>query len=379
MTGLCRSSLVATLFVMAVAGGVVRCSAADTRSDVFTSGRDGYHTFRIPSLIVSPRGTLLAICEGRKSSRADHGDIDLVLRASGDGGRTWGPIALVYEEGGGQPITIGNPCPVVDRTNGTIWLPFCRNNDGVFVTSSDDDGQTWSPPRNITADVKRPDWGWYATGPGVGIQMQLGPHAGRLVIPCDHREMMDGKPVMFSHVFYSDDHGKSWRLGGSLDRHTDECQVAELADGQLLINMRNYWGRTGQRDDRAAMRAIARSGDGGTTWSALEFDPTLIEPVCQASLISLPDPRDPAARLLVFSNPASKKDRSHMTVRTSADGGRTWPASRLIDPGSAAYSCLAPLANGHVGLLYERDNYGRLEFVDLGPPTVDADRRSRGE
>src|SRR5262249_8854591 len=145
-------------------------------------------------------------------SRADHGDIDLVLRRSTDRGRTWEPMRLVYEEGGTRAVTIGNPCPVVDRETGTIWLTFCRDNDDVFVTSSTDDGRSWLPPRRITPAVTRPDWGWYATGPGVGIQLRDGPHRGRLVIPCDHGVMNSGRRVMSSHVVFSDDHGRTWTL-----------------------------------------------------------------------------------------------------------------------------------------------------------------------
>jgi sialidase-1 len=254
---------------------------------------------------------------------------------------------------------------VVDRSTGTIWLPFCRDNDEVLVTSSSDDGRTWTAPRNITSDVKPKGWGWYATGPGVGIQLQHGEHAGRLVIPCDHREKIDGKNVMFSHVFHSDDHGSTWQLGGLAERHTDECQLVELSDGTLLINMRNYWGRAdaGHRPERGGMRAIARSADGGATWSPLEFDATLVEPVCQASLIAIERPQSPDAKVLLFSNPATKNSRSHMTVRASFDEGRTWPVSKEVYPGSAAYSCLAQLPDGRIGLLYEKDAYHQIVFA----------------
>jgi sialidase-1 len=345
---------------------------------VFTSGTGGYHTYRIPSLLVTPKGTLLAFCEGRKTSASDDGDIDLLLRRSSDGGRTWGDLELVHEEGGTRPVTIGNPCPVVDRSTGTIWLAFCRNNTDVFVTSTTDDGRTWAAPRAITESVKEPTWGWYATGPGVGIQMKGGPHPGRLVIPCDHGETVAGRRVMSSHVIYSDDHGRSWRLGGTVDRHTDECQVVELPGGELLINMRNYWGRDGGRPERGNMRAVARSGDGGETWSAPEFDATLIEPICQASLIAVDAPDGADGPTLIFSNPASKEARRNMTVRVSRDGGKSWPVAIPVDPGPSAYSCMAALPDGGIGLLYERGKSARITFTVIPRGALDRGNQGAG-
>ena len=335
-------------------------------TDVFVSGAEGYHTFRIPALVVTNSGTLLALCEGRKDNRSDHGDIDLILKRSTDDGRTWSRPSIVYEEGGSQKVTIGNACPVVDQDTGTIWLPFCRDNDDVLITYSTDDGQTWAKPREITQDVKKPVWGWYATGPGVGIQLASGSHKGRLVIPCDHREPYKGKPAMFSHVFYSDDHGTSWKLGGTVAPHTDECQVVELADGRLMMNMRNYWGRSGGRADRDRMRATSLSSDGGITWSELKFDKTLIEPICQASFLRYTHSAAGDKSRLLFSNPASKTDRQRMTVRLSYDEGASWPVAKLLYAGSAAYSCLTILPDGQIGMLYERDSYGKITFVRYG-------------
>ena len=162
---------------------------------VFVSGEDGYDTYRIPAILVSPKGTLLAFCEGRRNSRGDTGDIDIVLKRSFDNGETWEPMQVVATDGAN---TSGNPCPVVDRDTGDIWLPFTWNFgedhegkiwDGtskgtrtVWVMKSADDGETWSEPVEITQTVKSADWTWYATGPGIGIQLQ----SGRLVIPCDH-------------------------------------------------------------------------------------------------------------------------------------------------------------------------------------------------
>jgi sialidase-1 len=165
-------------------------------------------------------------------------------------------------------------------------------------------------------------------------------------------------------VIYSDDHGRTWHLGGSVGPHTNECQVAELSDGSLLINCRNHWARSGSRPDLAFRRITARSPDAGQTWSAPQFAPTLIEPQCQASLIRYSWPDQTRSRLL-FSNPASKSGRQRMTVRLSHDEGKTWPESKLIHEGSSAYSSLAALPDGRVGLLYERDNYSKMTFASF--------------
>jgi len=339
---------------------------APKQTDLFISGTEGYHTFRIPALLVTKTGTLLAFCEARKTSPADHGDIDLVLKRSTDAGRTWSSLQLVYEQGGTDPITIGNPCPVLDRQTGRIWLLFCRNNTDVLATFSDADGLHWSEPRLITRSVKKPTWSWYATGPGIGIQLQTGPHKGRLIIPCDHREIYNGRPTKFSHVIYSDDHGKTWKLGGSVAPHTDECQLVELPDGRLLINMRNYWAVDGHQPDKAFMRAVAYSNDGGLTWTDLQFHPTLIEPVCQASFIRYSWPGPGSKGRLLFSNPADGTHRRALTVRLSYDQGRTWPIARLLHAGPAAYSSLAVLPNGDIACLYEagrKHPYQKIRFA----------------
>ncbi|MEX2174519.1 MAG: sialidase family protein [Pirellulaceae bacterium] len=332
-------------------------AAADlVETAVFTAGSEGYHTFRIPALVVTPQGTLLAICEGRKTGRGDHGDLDLVQKRSTDGGKTWGPLELIYEEGGDEKVTIGNPCPVVDRDTGVIWLPFNRDNDRVLMTSSSDDGKTWAKPQDITADVKDKTWNWYAAGPGNGIQLARGPHKGRLVIPCDHRvgeatqdDQQGWDSAGRSHVIYSDDHGKTWQRGGSTDFAMNECAVVELTDGTLMLNSRSYRGK--------ACRGISLSKDGGETWQPTTDDPALVESVCQASLIRHSQGN------LVFTNPAVPKGRDHMTVRLSEDDGKTWPHSRLVHEGSAAYSSLAELPGGELGLLYERDGYKQIAFA----------------
>jgi len=340
--------------------------------NVFRAGSEGYHTFRIPALITTKSGVVLAICEGRKTGRGDHGDVDLVQKRSTDGGRTWGAVELIHEEGGTAKVTIGNPCPAVDDETGVVWLPFTRDNDTVFVMSSSDDGRTWSKPREISAAVKKGDWNWYATGPGNGIQLKRGKHQGRLVIPCDHRvsghkdDKQSWQQSGRSHVIYSDDHGQSWQLGGVTDFGMNECAVVELTDGTLMLNSRSYRGK--------ACRGVSLSSDGGQSWQPTQDDPALVESVCEASLIRYAWPEAAANKpdLLVFANPAVPKGRSHVTVRLSEDDGHTWPKSRLVCEGSSAYSSLTVLPGGEIGLLYERDDYKTLTLTRFSPAWVSA-------
>jgi sialidase-1 len=331
--------------------------------DLFTSGSESYHTFRIPALIATATGTLLAFCEGRRSDRGDSGDIDILLRRSKDGGQTWSAIQKVWDDPGN---TCGNPCPVVDRDSGAISLLMTHNLgsdrereiiDGtsagtrsVWLARSEDDGCSWSTPEEITATSKKINWTWYATGPGAGIQLS----SGRLVVPCDHIEAITKK--YYSHVILSDDGGQSWRLGGTTpEDQVNECEVAELADGRLLLNMRNY-----NRQQHA--RAYAYSSDGGESWSHVQRHPDLIESICQASLRRIDTAQ---GAVLLFSNPASESARENMTVRLSRDGGQTWPSARVLHSGPAAYSCLCALPNERAACLYERGDQTPYEYLTL--------------
>lgn len=338
---------------------------APEQVEVFVSGTEGIPTYRIPSILASPKGTLLAFCEARRRGRGDSGDIDLVLRRSTDGGTTWSPLEIVWDDG---PNTCGNPCAVVDRTTGTIWLLVTHNlgedaeraiiagtsrgTRTVWAIRSDDDGLTWSRPVEITPSVKRPEWAWFATGPGVGIQTR----DGRLVVPCDAIEA--GGKRAFSLVILSDDGGRTWRAGGTVGETWNECQVVERSDGSLLLNMRNHGSRSRQR-------GIAVSRDGGRTWSEAAPDPVLVEPVCQASLIRYS--WEPSR--LLFSNPADPSRRARLTVRMSSDEGKTWSSGRVLQEGPAAYSCLVALPDGRVGCLYEAGRehpYEKIVFARFG-------------
>jgi sialidase-1 len=344
--------------------------------DVYTAGQDGYHTFRIPAIIRAKDGTLLAFAEGRKAGRGDAGDIDLLVKRSRDGGTTWSTPVVVWDDG---ENTAGNPCAVLDHDTGTVWLLSTHNlgadketeiinqrSQGtrtVWVFRSEDHGLTWSKPTEITETTKDPSWGWYATGPGVGIQLQKGAHAGRLVIPANHSfsdpkgDLRGGMYSHRTHVIYSDDHGETWRLGGVTEPKTNESQVVELAQpaGGLLLNMRSYFGRS--------RRTQSISSDGGLTWTTPADQPELVEPVCQASIIRLNFPENHRPGVLLFSNPADAKARVNLTVRSSTDDGQTWPGKLVLHAGPSAYSCLVPLDRDRAGCLYERGEKGPYEKI----------------
>ncbi len=343
-----------------------------TGRTVWVSGEASRHTYRIPALALTKTGDVLAFCEGRRGTRGDSGDIDLVMKRSRDGGRTFGPETVIWDDG---ENTCGNPCVVVDQRSGHISLLSTHNlgsdhesqiiagtSSGtrtVWLLTSTDHGVSWSTPREITASTKRANWTWYATGPGAGIQLQRGAHQGRLIIPCDHIEA--GTKKYFSHVIWSDDGGQHWQLGGRTPSdQVNECEVVELEDGRLLLNMRNY-----SPAERA--RQQATSNDGGATFRDQRFASALVEPICQASIRRLAWAAPSQAGILLFSNPASSKGRERMTLRASFDDGATWPWSALLDPGPSAYSCLLVCGDGAVLCLYEAGGYRRIVVQRIEP------------
>ena len=339
-------------------------------TDVFVAGDGGYHTLRIPSIIAARSGTLLAFAEARRSSAADAGDIDLVLRRSTDGGSTWSTLKVIGDNG---PNTFGNPCPVMDRATGTIWLLSTQNagtdrekdilagtsvgSRTVWVMKTTDEGVTWSAPAEITPSVKASGWTWYATGPGIGIQTT----SGGFVIPANHAE---AESVHRSHLILSDDGGQTWKLGASADAGTNESQVVELDNGNLMLNMRNH----PPRPDN--FRMVATSEDRGRTLSKAAPDAALVEPPAQASLLRLTTSKSHDRNRLLFSNPASTR-RERMTVRLSYDEGATWPVSRIVHEGPAAYSSLVVLPDNTIGVLFERGAASPYERITFARFTLD--------
>lgn len=347
---------------------------------VFANTIDGYPVFRIPAIVRANDGTLLAFCEGR-AGISDGGNIDLVLKRSTDNGLTWGPWILVQDEGGTAPITIGNPAPVVDRSTGHIHLLFCRENDTVFHTVSTDNGLTWAPRTEITANVKSAGWGWYATGPVHGIQLSRGNRAGRLVVPANHRIGAAGSDsgAFGSQILYSDDHGATWRMdavfeavNGAAPNETTLVELAPTAGGgsRVYINSRDYGSDPGNRSE-------AWSEDGGASYAGpFEGNPHFVTPVCQGSLLrySSIDDGDGVNRIL-FSSP-NGASRSNGAIWISTDEAATWSQPKTIRAGAFAYSDMVRTADDHLGVLFETgaatDQYQSINFIRANEAWLDA-------
>ncbi len=350
------------------------------QSVLWEKGTGDYNNYRIPSIIVTTKGTLLAFCEGREAG--DAGDIDLLLKRSEDNGKTWSDEQIVWDD---AQNTCGNPCPVVDEETRRIWLFLTWNlgedheGDIIHKTSSfprlpylcysDDDGKTWSEPVNMNESCRDTSWGWYATGPGIGIQIKNGPHKGRLVIPANHSyddpngNVRKGPYGYGAHVLYSDDHGKTWKMSEPIKPGCNESQVTELSDGTLEMNMRSY-------NDQNA-RAISFSKDGGKNWTEIEHDYQLVESRCQASILNYGLFNEKQMHL--FLNPAVPSGRNHLTLKASFNDCQSWSNDKLVFEGPAAYSCLTKLPDGKIGMFFEAGKesaYEKMVFVSFEPAQI---------
>jgi len=338
-----------------------------------TADQDDCHTYRIPGLATTNKGTLIAVYDNRYRGGGDlPGDIDVGMSRSTDGGVTWQPMRVIMDMGDDPKWRydgIGDPEVLVDKISGRIfvaatWSHGNRSWNGsgpgmkpaetgqFMLVHSDDDGRTWSKPRNITAQIKDPKWRFVLQGPGRGITMQ----DGTLVLAAQYRSAPDGphKGKPFSTLMTSKDRGETWQIGTGVKVDTTESQVVELADGTLMINC---------RDNRRGSRSIYTTRDLGKTW---QIHPTsrsaLIEPTCMASLLRFDHER--RGPLLVFSNPNTRSGRYDMTLKVSTDMGKTWPArwhTRYDQRPGAGYSCLTRVDAEHIGVVYE----GRRELYYL--------------
>lgn len=347
-------------FLLALAAGPPLAAARPPRffrTDLFHQGDDGVHTYRIPALIQTRRGTLLAVADARhESSRDLPARISLVLRRSRDLGRTWSPARTLraVPEGG-----VGDASLLLDRRTGRIWCFHAYGPPGIgFPTSrpgavtgpttlqvhaitSDDDGETWSAPRDLTPQLKDPAWqGMFATS---GTHFETSRH--RFLVPVVVR---DAAGTVSARNAYSDDAGRTWKTGPAIAPGTDESKAVELSGGTVLQNMRN-----------GPTRMIARSHDGGIAFDPATHDEALIDPSCNAGLARY---RRGGRDLLVFTN-AAARERRNLTVKLSPDGGRTWPRARVLHAGPAAYSTVVPLRDGTLAVLYECGESASIERI----------------
>lgn len=347
---------------------------------LLTSGKGGYHTYRIPAVVRTANGTVLFFCEGRKNTASDFGQVHLLLLSSRDRGQTWSAPQIVWKDDSEPNVTIGNPCPVLDSQTGTVWIAFTRDNQRVFVTNSADDGRTWSTPAEITKAVRPNDWKRYWTGPGHGLQLSKGPKAGRLIFPSYHIVDEGDRRVMRSHMIYSDDLGRSWQIGnstsigpsidpagvrlsaswvpGAYDWEGCECLAVERPDGRLYLTVRNQAGYKRKK-------AFALSDDGGESWTPLRLQDELPGATCQSSIIGVPGGAKGKGRILWSGIAASgpPKGRRDLTVFLSEDGGRLFSRSRVVHAGPAAYSDMTVLPDGSVLIFYEGGKTRRYDAL----------------
>src|ERR1700728_2498939 len=334
-------------------------------TNLWNAGVAGYQTYRIPGIVISKRGVVIAYTSARRTLElGDWSNIDIVLRRSVDGGRTWEPSRRIAGDSHG---TTDNPVAIVDRQSGVLHFLFQKNYARCYYMQSKDDGRTFTEPVDITEvfDKFRPEYDWHVIAPGVGHAIQL--KSGRLLVPVWLAIGAQEGPVARAHrpsavaTTYSDDHGKTWKRGDIIVNNSDETpnpsesMAVQLADGRVMMNIRN--------ESTLHRRLVSISPDGASHWSKPTFDDQLFEPVCAASIVRYsthpPDDRD----RILFSNPNSEgipgegahrfHARQVLTVRMSYDEGQTWPVKRVIDPGVTGYSDLAVAPDKTIYDIYE--------------------------
>lgn len=388
-----QRAILATAITLASA--ITAPAAGIEKIDLFEAGQGGYALYRIPGIVVTAKGTVLAYCEARRSDKGDWGPIDILMRRNEDGGRTWGPRQTIVHVEGDQPVnpvaaaqnldrpgdnTANNPVAIADMQTGAVHFLYCLEYMRCFHMRSDDEGATWSPPVEITATFEkfRPEYDWkvIATGPAHGIQLQRGAHKGRLVVPIWMSLGTGGhahRPSVTATI-HSDDGGKSWRRGDIAIpdappvRYPNETVAVELSDGRVMLNARS--------ESDAHRRIITTSPDGATGWSSPRFDDALLEPICMGSIVRADD------RHIVFANPhnlsrkdgkeapGKSRDRINVSVKLSEDDGATWPTSRLLEEGFSGYSDLAATRDGTVLCFYERGATDGANIYKTGRLTV---------
>ena len=331
--------------------------------NLWNARQGGYETYRIPGILITKRGTVLAYTSAR-TAPGDWADIDIVMRRSTDNGRTWTPSRVLAGEKKG---VTDNPVAISDIQTGSVHFLFQHDYARCYYMRSDDDGKTFTKPVDITPVFEqfRPEYDWHVIAPGVGHALQL--KSGRLLVPIWMSIGTPTGPNSRAHrpsavaTIYSDDHGRTWRRGAIILNSTEEwpnpseSMAVQLSDGRVMMNIRN--------ESPKRRRLVSISPDGISNWSTPRFDDQLFEPICAASIIAAPSISDPRKPILLFSNPDSEdiagtdkapfRARQFLTVRTSTDDGATWATKKLIDPGVTGYSDLAVSRDGTIFVLYE--------------------------
>ncbi|MBO7927530.1 exo-alpha-sialidase [Pseudoalteromonas sp. K222D] len=366
-------------------------------SNIFEAETDGFGSYRIPALLPMPDGKLLAFCEAR-AILSDHAHNKIVLKTSQDNGTSWSDQILVADAGDNA---LNNPLVVIDAGSGDIvlmyqeypyttpeqvenpaaWVSHAGQNfpsnvhEGAvetgyqgricrtFVQRSSDGGLNWSPRVDITRQVKRPtEVTCYAGGPGIGIQLRTGSYKNRIVMPFTQGPW-DNMKV---YAVYSDDGGHQWQYGevapAAIAEHANETQMAELADGRVLLNARSYHGNH--------LRKTAFSEDGGISWTPLQDTPDLTEPECQGSIISLQ--HDAKHSGLLYCGPENQSQRIQGTLKISLDDATSWQHIACVYKGSFGYSSICQLSNNEIGVMFERDNYSAISFTRISLQNNDA-------
>ncbi|MDA0658807.1 MAG: alpha/beta hydrolase fold domain-containing protein [Planctomycetota bacterium] len=353
---------------------------------------DGVHTYRIPALTTSSKGTLLAVYDIRRRAGGDlQGDIDVGLSRSTTHGQTWEAPRVIMDTGefGGLPQEqngCGDPGIIVDQQTGEIFCFALWMNgkpgqhqwvdDGsepgfeigksaqFMMVRSTDDGVTWSPPENLTRQLKQEAWWLLAPAPQAGICLP----DGTLVMPVEGRTGRD-RLASFATIMISRDHGRSWTVGAPAYSGGNECQAALLDDGSIMLNIRN---------DHERFRAVSVTKDLGQTWQPhVTSRTTIIEPNCNGSLLSCDyESNGERKHVLLFANPHSQAGRTNHTIQVSFDEGLTWPDSHhwLLDEGKGAgYPSLTRVDRDHIGIVYEGSQahlvFEKLPLIELLEPT----------
>jgi sialidase-1 len=343
---------------------------AKTIVTLFKPGDTESKNFRIPSLVCTVKGTLIALADRRPNGGKDlPADIDLAIRRSTDNGKTWTPIQTIIDLP--APNGASDAAMLVDRKTGHIWIAFTVGyNAGIaqaqkgltgrtavsHLLCSEDDGMTWSKPINIGPQVKDPEFKWMGFGPGAGSSMA----DGTLTFSCYANK--DGVKDLFAFAIISEDNGKTWKRTEPYTTYTCESQMVALSDGRWMACARDR--------KRGGTRMVAYSSDRGKTWTPMAPEPQLPCPQCQAGLIRITHPNAPKG-LLIYTGPQAKATgRANGMVRISDDDGKTWQYNQLIVSGSFAYSTPTLLSDGRLGVIYEHDHQEmRYLSVDLGTLT----------